>query len=249
MITSFEVLICLHGWCCAVLYPCRPLPSTLCNPSPPPPPLSAPPTQVRDEFRTDYDADRGGYGRVVAQQLAAQQLAMWQEVQAGAMLGAGLLPAGAGGAVFFGQDQRVSLQQAGPAGGPAQDGEEPAANTDSMQEGQHSDAGGGESRGRQRGEGDGEEQGGEEEGSAEAVEHQHRAKRRKLDADDGAAGDGAGAGEEQQEEAEAAGDGSGAGDDDDEEFSAGEQQDGEQEEEQQGLGGDSVSEDEDGGEQ
>jgi len=76
--------------------------------------------QVRDEFRTDYDADRGGFGRVVAQQMASQQMAMWQEVQAGALLGAGMLPAAAGGAVFFGQDQRQALGQHKAAQGDGQ---------------------------------------------------------------------------------------------------------------------------------
>eukprot|EP00775_Hariotina_reticulata_P013290 gene13290-13420_t len=67
--------------------------------------------QVRDEFRTDFDADRGGYGKVISQQLAAQQLAMWQEVQAGASMGAGLLPGG--NTIFFGQEQRLQQGQAG----------------------------------------------------------------------------------------------------------------------------------------
>lgn len=126
------------------------------------------PAQVRDEFRTDYDADRGGYGRVVAQQLASQQLAIWQEVQAGAMLGAGVLPMAAGGAVFFGKDQRETLGQH-TAGAGGNDGAEDGV-----------DAGKGSSAvvnprmaGRDRNleeddlEGEGEEQ--------------HRAKRRRVD--------------------------------------------------------------------
>ena len=60
---------------------------------------------MRDEFRTDFDADRGGYGRVISQRLAAQQLAMWQEVQAGASMGAGVLPGSS--TIFFGQGQRL----------------------------------------------------------------------------------------------------------------------------------------------
>lgn len=60
---------------------------------------------MRDEFRTDFDADRGGYGRVISQRLAAQQLAMWQEVQAGASMGAGMLPGSS--TIFFGQGQRL----------------------------------------------------------------------------------------------------------------------------------------------
>ena len=31
--------------------------------------------QVRDEYRTDYDAGRGGYGTVVKQEMAARQAA------------------------------------------------------------------------------------------------------------------------------------------------------------------------------
>lgn len=59
--------------------------------------------QVRDEFRTDFDADRGGYGRVVAQQLTTQNT-MWQQVQLGAGMGAAATAAV--NPVFFGQQQR-----------------------------------------------------------------------------------------------------------------------------------------------
>uniref|UniRef100_A0A383VV43 Nuclear cap-binding protein subunit 2 n=1 Tax=Tetradesmus obliquus TaxID=3088 RepID=A0A383VV43_TETOB len=67
--------------------------------------------QVRDEFRTDFDAERGGYGRVVAQQIAASQLTMWQEVQAGAGMGAAALLGAPGAAVFFNQQQRGARQR------------------------------------------------------------------------------------------------------------------------------------------
>ncbi|WIA17163.1 hypothetical protein OEZ85_014048 [Tetradesmus obliquus] len=67
--------------------------------------------QVRDEFRTDFDAERGGYGRVVAQQIAASQLTMWQEVQAGAGMGAAALLGAPGAAVFFNQQQRSARRR------------------------------------------------------------------------------------------------------------------------------------------
>jgi hypothetical protein len=97
---------------------------------------------VRDEFRTDFDADRGGYGRVVQQQVASQQLAMWQEMQAGALLGAGVLPGAVGGAVFFGQDQREALGQhaaepaaaQGPEAGAVAEAEPEAEDAEQQQE-------------------------------------------------------------------------------------------------------------------
>eukprot|EP00878_Enallax_costatus_P006773 GHUV01007099.1.p1 GENE.GHUV01007099.1~~GHUV01007099.1.p1 ORF type:complete len:274 (+),score=116.75 GHUV01007099.1:449-1270(+) len=67
--------------------------------------------QVRDEFRTDFDAERGGFGRVIAQQLAEQN-AVWQQVQLGAGMGT---PATGADQVFFGQQQRTSGQQHGAA--------------------------------------------------------------------------------------------------------------------------------------
>lgn len=154
------------------------------------------PSQVRDEFRTDYDADRGGYGRVVAQQLASQQLAMWQEVQAGALLGAGVLPAAAGGAVFFGQDQREALGQQHKAGA----GQEPQAaegDADSSAVVNPRMAG----RGRDGDDDEDQEQDGDEQ--------QHRDKRRRVGGEGGGAAAAAAGDEQQQEQDEAAAEESG----------------------------------------
>lgn len=63
--------------------------------------------QVRDEFRTDYDAERGGFGRVISQQFAEQN-AVWQQVQLGA--GMGTTATGVD-QVFFSQQQRFPGQQ------------------------------------------------------------------------------------------------------------------------------------------
>ncbi|KAF8065861.1 CBP20 [Scenedesmus sp. PABB004] len=116
--------------------------------------------QVRDEFRTDYDAERGGYGRAVAQQLAASQLAMWAEVQAGAGMGAAPLLDGPGGGVFFGQAQRAAGGRPAAAGGePGGEGEqeqqplEPAPDGDAGAEEEEDGGGGAAANPRLRGRG------------------------------------------------------------------------------------------------
>lgn len=154
--------------------------------------------QVRDEFRTDYDADRGGYGRVLAQQLVSQQMAMWQEVQAGAALGQGMLPAASGGAVFFGQSQRELLRQP-KQGGAVGDGQHEAA----------ADGAGGDVsvmvNPRMAGRGQDED---DDEDYDRGVDDQHPAKRRRMDKGTAAgASEQAAAAEEAAVQHEAAADG------------------------------------------
>ena len=36
--------------------------------------------QVRDEYRTDWDAGRGGYGNIVKEELSARQVAVVQNM-------------------------------------------------------------------------------------------------------------------------------------------------------------------------
>lgn len=36
--------------------------------------------QVRDEYRTDWDAGRGGYGNIVKQELTARQIAIKEQM-------------------------------------------------------------------------------------------------------------------------------------------------------------------------